>query len=446
MILLALALLVQDGTATLNDGGRVTNSTTVQLRVRLNAFSPAGLEMSISDGPYKPYIESQPLELPAGDGEKSVVVKLRDAAGKELGVYKASIVLDTTPPEAKVKVPEGTAAGRVTLLSDVPDATAMQWTEDAARWGPWVPYLQPRDIALSPGDGTKTVLVRYRDEAGNGSKPASLRVESKGGSDASPLRQVLVTSEPALTLWLSYTGMTEMVVQVDEDKPLPREPFASKRPLEVARTGRAHRVRLSLFEADGAEHKVELAFQEADVKPTTAETSQETSTPPGPWSLAVQGGLLPSAIEFEAMVPSGLRKINKDALGLARLSLSRDLTDRFYAQVGLEYGGGGGIRVYSGTLDVGAHLLHLGSVDLAAEAGLLYSDLKTTESAFGSFDAGLGFRGGMRAQFAVGDRLSLDATVDYRRVSYDYSDPVVSGDRQARLQTVGLLIGASLRF
>lgn len=444
MILLTLALLVQDGTATLNDGARVTNSSTVQLRVRVSAA--AGLEMSISDGPYKPYIESQPLELPAGDGEKKVVVKLRDAAGKDVGTYTASIVLDTTPPEAKVKVPDGIAAGRVTLLSDVPDAVAMQWTEDATRWGPWVPYLQPRDIALSPGDGTKTVLVRYRDEAGNVSKPASLRVESKGVSDVSPLRQVLVTSEPALTLWLSYTGVTEMVVQVDDDKPLPREPFASKKPFEVARRGGAHRVRLSLFEADGVEHKVELAFQEADVKPTTAEPSQESSTPPGPWSLSAQGGLLPSAIEFEAQLPSGLRKIKKDALGLARLSLSRDLTDRFYAQVGFEYAGGGGIRVYSGTFDVGAHLLHLGSVDLAAEAGLLYSDLKITESAFGSFDAGLGFRGGVRAKVAVGDRLSLDATVDYRRVTYDYSDPVVSGDRQARLQTVGLLLGASLRF
>lgn len=82
----------------------------------------------------------------------------------------------------------------------------------------------------------------------------------------------------------------------------------------------------------------------------------------------------------------------------------------------------------------------------AVEAGLIYSDLRVTESAFGSFDAGLGFRSGVRVGFPLGPQAGLDATVDYRRVSYDYSETIVSGDRQARLSTVGLLLGLSLRF
>jgi len=435
-MLLALAMVFAQDAATLNDGARVTNSTTVQLRVRFVSPMPPGTEMSIADGAWKPFAESQPLELPAGDGVKEVVVKLRDAAKKELGVYKASILLDTTPPEAKVKVADGTA----TLISEVPDAVAMQWTEDAAKWGSWLPYQTPRDLAVT---GPRTILVRYRDEAGNVSKSTSL--ELKAGAAASE-RQVLITYEPALTLWISYGDIKEMIVQVDEAPAGPRELFGPKRTLDVARTGGVHRVRLLLFDGAGAEHKVELAFQEADLAKSAAESKQEPAVEPTRWALSVQGGLLPSAIEFEATTPSGLRKINKDALGLARLSLSMDLFDPVYVQVGAEYAGGGGIRVYSGTLDVGARLFRVGPVTVAAEAGLMYSDLKTTESAFGDFDAALGFRGGVRVGVELTPRASLDATIDYRKITYDYAEPVLSGDREARLSTVGLLIGASLKF
>lgn len=436
-MLLGIALLfAQDGAALLNDGARVTNSQTVQLRVRFGSPMPPGTEMSIADGAWKPFVESQPLELPAGDGAKEVAVKLRDAAGKELGVYKASIVLDTTPPEARVKVADGTA----TLISEVPDAVAMQWTEDAAKWGAWMPYITPRDVEVSE---PKTILVRYRDEAGNVSKPATVRVALTMPTES----KVAITSEPAITLRMTWAGMTEMVVQVDDEKPQPREPFASMRPLNIANRNVAHRVRLSLFDAAGAETKVEIAFQEQDLPKPAAESNQEAAVEgPKPWALSVQGGLLPSAIEFEAIAPSGLRRINKDALGLVRVSLAYDVVDPLYVQVGLEYAGGGGIRVYSGSLDVGARLFTVGSVTVAAEAGLIYSDLSTTESSFGDFDAAIGFRGGVRVSVALTPRASLDATIDYRKISYDYADPVVSGDREARLSTVGLLLGASLRF
>lgn len=457
ILLAALILLAQDtidGTASLNDGARVTASSTVQLRLVLKSPAPAGLEMSISEGPWMPYKESQPLELTAGDGDKLIVVKLRDAAGKERGVYKALILLDTTPPEAKVKVPPLEAAGVATLMSDVRDAVGMQWTEDAAHWGAWVPYLTPRDVALSAGDGLKTLLVRYRDEAGNVSKPATLKVESKGTSEA-PVDQVRMVSvlqmEPTrelqVTLGLSFSGMIETSIQVDASLPL-RSPYAPEKVIVLKQTGGAHRLRLMLIDAAHDGHEVVFAFQESDLpkKPEAPSVAEATAALESRWALSVQGGLLPSAIAFEAMTPTGSRKINKDALGLVRLSLSYEFLDPVYAQVGLEYAGGGGIRVYSGTLDVGARLFRAGPLDVAAEAGLMYSSLSTTESLFGDFDSGIGFRGGVRASFRVGPRASLEATIDYRRVAYDYSETITSGDSQARLSTVGLLLGASLKF
>ena len=45
----------------------------MQLRVRLLSPEPPGLEMSIADGAWRPFVDSQPMELPAGDGVKKVV-------------------------------------------------------------------------------------------------------------------------------------------------------------------------------------------------------------------------------------------------------------------------------------------------------------------------------------------------------------------------------------
>lgn len=462
MILLALAFFLPpldeiEARASLNDGARVTNSSTVQLRVRILSPLFPGLEMSVSDGPWQPYKESQPVELPAGDGEKKVVVKLRDSTGAIRGAVGASIVVDTTPPEAKVKVraENGTSGDMVMLQSDVPDAVAMQWTEDATRWGPWMPYLNPRAVHLSPGRGPKTLLVRYRDEAGNIGKPATLQTESVDSFPDIDFDHVEVSAVPGpgdrlmVTLKYGFGEMEKMSLQVDQDPALPQEPYKLTRILGLPRTGGAHRIRLVLYSSRGSRvYPMEVAFLESDVlQKSPAEAAHETpAMVPTLWSLSVQGGVLPSAIDFEAMTPTGNRKINKDSLGFARLSMSYEFLDPIYGQVGLEYAGGGGIRVYSGTIDVGARLFRTGPLDVSAEAGLMYSELRITENAFGDFKEGLGFRGGVRASFHLAPQVALDATIDYRRISYDYSESLLSGDTQARLSTVGLLLGVSLKF
>ena len=84
--------------------------------------------------------------------------------------------------------------------------------------------------------------------------------------------------------------------------------------------------------------------------------------------------------------------------------------------------------------------------DLDVEAGLIYSKLRVTVSDFGSFDPGLGFRAGVAARAGLTDRWALEASVDYRGVSYDWGGSVLSGDHQARLRTAALQLGLALKF
>lgn len=444
----------------INGGARITNVRTVQITVRLKSPPPPDLEMalsteSVAPGPWTRFVESQPFELSAQDGLKTVVVHLREGGGKDLPSLQATILLDTTPPVARVTAPAQASGRTLRLSSDVPDAVAMQWTEDATRWNDWVPYSQPREIELSPGAGPKTVLVRYRDEAGNVSSPATLHVEV--GSEISPpgvqeLRVFTLPSTGALfpvIVRIPARSLQDMTVQVDQEQARAREAFVPELRLDLPRTGGAHRLRFLFRDDTGREHPAEVAFQESEVP-----SAMEHGAPEPPverrWAVAVLAGLLPHAVSFEAMTPQGLRKINPELLGMGRLELGFDLADPVFVQAAFEYAGGGDTTLYSGTLDAGAHLLStelFGSrLTMDVEAGVLYSKLRVTLSDFGTFDPGVGFRAGATARAGLTDRWGLEASADYRDVTYPWGGSVLSGDHRARLRTAALMLGVSLRF
>jgi len=176
-------------TVDIDGGARYTTQRTVTLGFHRAESDPKPVEMALSsDGtqwtPWRPFAETTKFDLPEGDGEKTVHVRFSDAAGKELPPIRAVIILDTTPPKALVSAPAKVPERFVTVTSNVPDAVAMQFTEDPGHWGPWEPYASPKTIPLSPGDGPKMVLARYRDEAGNISEAAQVGVEVR--PDAAP--------------------------------------------------------------------------------------------------------------------------------------------------------------------------------------------------------------------------------------------------------------------
>jgi len=90
-------------------------------------------------------------------------------------------VSDTTPPTGTILINGGAAtttsfSAVLTLsASDTQSAvTHMQFSKDGGvTWvsGPWEPFAVTRKVDLTPGDGVKTIDVRYRDAAGNVSLP-----------------------------------------------------------------------------------------------------------------------------------------------------------------------------------------------------------------------------------------------------------------------------------
>jgi len=462
------SILPQDegpnGIVTLNGGAKFTNTASVQLLVRLTNQGAGELEMAISTDPGKVgtwvrFVESQQFELPSGDGNKTINVRLRDLAGRESKPLTATIVLDTIPPQAKVKAPEQVSEGLAVLESDVSDAVAMQWTEDPKVWGPWEMYVSPREIHLSPGQGVKTVLIRYRDEAGNVSEPATLRVEvaAEVPRKAAGLgvRQLRVTGRSPLgellpvTLWIVASEVMEMEVQVDASEPFPRERFQSRKDLELPKTGGAHRIRLQVWDATGTEGRAEVAFQEADIPREGPDSPRVEGSAPK-WSAGAKLGVLPSAVKFEALTSKGFRKLSPGALGLARAELTYDFYDPFFARLAGEFGYGKDVDIVSGDIDFGMRLLSTElfstGFELNVDAGLIFSQLQVKVTDFGSFDPGAGFRVGLGAHFDLSESLRLDVSADFRDISYKWSGTVVTGDRDARTQTVAVLLGFSVRF
>jgi hypothetical protein len=95
----------------INGGARFTNGTKVQMEISAQDPVPgSGISnMSLSDDgsiwdPWLAYSGSCRRNLTAGDGIKSIQVRLRDRAGNVGPASAATIILDTTPPVSHIQV------------------------------------------------------------------------------------------------------------------------------------------------------------------------------------------------------------------------------------------------------------------------------------------------------------------------------------------------------
>ncbi|HHY22072.1 MAG TPA: S-layer homology domain-containing protein [Bacilli bacterium] len=135
------------------------------------------VEMSISfDGlnwsAWEAAQSKRTVTLPAGDGVKTVYMKLRDAAGNEQTVVSDTIKLDTTPPTIGLSINAGsmsTTSRQVTLSISGSDANGpleYRRANEDEDWTSWEPLPGP-NWELTAGDGLKTVKLEVRDPAGN---------------------------------------------------------------------------------------------------------------------------------------------------------------------------------------------------------------------------------------------------------------------------------------
>lgn len=114
----------------------------------------------------------------SSDGERTVFVKFRDRAGNVSEVAMDRAVVDTEPPvDCKISINNNAeyatdAEGNVQLQLFSRGANYMMVSNDPTfENAAWEPYQRNKNWKLAGDDGIKTVLVKYKDFAGNQSEP-----------------------------------------------------------------------------------------------------------------------------------------------------------------------------------------------------------------------------------------------------------------------------------
>ena len=152
------------------------------------------------------------------EGAHQIRVESTDAAGN-MGFAAVNITVDTTPPTGTVSLNNGAAYTNntaVTLALSCIDAlsgcSSMQLSPDNQTWSTPEAYAATKVMQLTPGDGAKTVYVKYSDNAGNASPAYSASImldmtppvttpSPAGGIYNAPQNVTLSSNETATTFY-----------------------------------------------------------------------------------------------------------------------------------------------------------------------------------------------------------------------------------------------------
>jgi uncharacterized membrane protein len=238
------------GTIAINGGAIVTNKQTATLTLSATSTAGAVTQMQLSkDGvnyfAFEPFATTRVVTLLPGDGLKTMYVKFKDAAGNVSAPISASITLDQTAPAGAIIINGGatlTKSTSVTLALSAVDAgnvTQMQFSKDGVNFFAFEPFAATRVVTLLPGDGLKTIYVRFKDAAGNVSAPISdsitLDTTPPTGTIAftTPNPTTSATGVLALTA-TDANGVTQMQFSKNGSAFFALEPFATSRTVSLA--------------------------------------------------------------------------------------------------------------------------------------------------------------------------------------------------------------------
>lgn len=120
---LTLDTLAPDGlTLSINDGALYTTSATVTLSISMTDEASAGYQMKIwgiegvadeGSATWETYATTKSVTLVAGDGLKTVSIKVRDDVGNESAVVTDTITLDTAVSAVSVTGPDKSKISKV---------------------------------------------------------------------------------------------------------------------------------------------------------------------------------------------------------------------------------------------------------------------------------------------------------------------------------------------
>ena len=165
------------GSININGGATYTGSTAATLTVSgTDALSDVSQIMvsesdSFSAASWESYTTSKAFTLSSEDEQKTVYLKIKDNAGNESDSYSDTIILDSTSPTGSVNINNDatyTTSTSITLEIDATSASNMMISENSDFSGAsWESYATSKAFTLSTGDGTKTIYLKFNDNAGN---------------------------------------------------------------------------------------------------------------------------------------------------------------------------------------------------------------------------------------------------------------------------------------
>jgi hypothetical protein len=167
----------------LNNGSMFINSTRLNFNISTESqsFNIEDVSFSMDNISWSPWYEFSPfmeLELPPGDGEHAIYIRVRDDLWI-FGYANVSFVMDTTAPDAlSISINNNESMTNSTLVkmtlhaSDLTSGIdSMSFSNDGVIWSDWEHFDNLISYSLPDGDGEKTVYFRTKDRAGNIADP-----------------------------------------------------------------------------------------------------------------------------------------------------------------------------------------------------------------------------------------------------------------------------------
>lgn len=213
----------------INGGAIYTTSQIVNLTI--SAADATKMKISnyanFSGATWETFATSKSWQLLSGDGTKTVYINFRDQAGTNVSTSD-SIVLDTTLNTPSLSINNGASATNnltVELTISASDATYMKIDNNTQfqNMTSWIPKANTYEFTLPSGpDGTRTVYLRVKDDAGNikttsdsitvdRQPPTDLSLSINSGASYTNNQTVtlaLSASGGPATIWLSNNGNT----------------------------------------------------------------------------------------------------------------------------------------------------------------------------------------------------------------------------------------------
>lgn len=159
------------------DRGALTNQSNVTLLVGATGADQMQVAAGAAcAGAWTGFLTNVPQTLSAGDGPYPFAVRLRDLAGNQSACLTQTVVLDQTVSPYAVAV-TGADGGTAATLSQLVAVSLSGVDSDVVEMkvsnlpnlgdASWVPVETTFAWLLQSGDGTRTVYVRLKDQAGN---------------------------------------------------------------------------------------------------------------------------------------------------------------------------------------------------------------------------------------------------------------------------------------